>query len=780
MLSYVLSRKNYVLEAKGVIVYASNLFYEVTKFAAGDVIGKSTEFVFKELLRIRTMYDRRDIETCIFSKDYEVINVVLHKISDTGQGVIQYIFDEIPDSRFDQKYLYVKRLIWDNIKGVAVFTAPNFMLCKANRKFLSYLPKPYDCQENVYGRFMKEFVHNFEGSDEEAAWSNTVACNKTYHVEEKQGLFCFQDQSFWNYTLTPVEEDGKIKYVIVEVEDVTELVVSRKRIEDQANLILRQKELLDQIIENMQDAIAVYDCNGKVVQTNAEARRYYPDLKPGSEIENVHNAYDCFNEENVLINKEDLPALRVLKGEKIKNEVMRIKNHDRAWVVKVNAIPVLDSDKNLLAAVVSHHDITQEKEYEESLNKHKELLEVILDNSYENISVMDSSGNYIYNKNNIVKDISEQFPNLDEAFRNVKYYDINGNEISLERLADDRLISGKRVQDEIVIIKIYGKEYYLLYSSTPVYDKEGNLLYGIGYSRNLTEVMKSERALKEAQEKLLKAEQDKNDVLTESLQLKNDFLYLITHEFKTPLAVIKSAIQTMEIICKKDMTDKAVKYLNTITQNVNRQIRLVNNLLDITKINSGNINLHSDVYDIVFLTRSIVNSVQSIARLKKIDLNFITEIISKEIFIDEEKFERILLNLLSNAIKFTRQDKSINVSLYMGKYKSKNVVCISVQDQGIGIPQDKQAHIFERFGQANTSMSREAEGTGIGLYLVKLFVMIMGGHILLESKEGEGSNFIVMFPIVKAKKTVIKEEGPLNIENRLIQVKTIEMSDIYL
>jgi signal transduction histidine kinase len=240
----------------------------------------------------------------------------------------------------------------------------------------------------------------------------------------------------------------------------------------------------------------------------------------------------------------------------------------------------------------------------------------------------------------------------------------------------------------------------------------------------------------------------------------------------------------MDLVCKNKMPEKADKYIITIKQNINRQIRLVNNLLDITRINSGNIKLNYGSYDIVYLTKSIVQSIQPIANLKGILVNFSTKIDKKEITLDEEKFERILLNLLSNALKFTPSNKSINVKLYIKKYKNKNMVCISVQDEGIGIPKDKHSCIFERFGQVNTSLSRQAEGTGIGLHLVKLFVNIMGGRITIESEEGKGSNFIVQIPAARIKNI----EDKVNLESdilsqedsRLIQTAAIELSDIYL
>ena len=262
--------------------------------------------------------------------------------------------------------------------------------------------------------------------------------------------------------------------------------------------------------------------------------------------------------------------------------------------------------------------------------------------------------------------------------------------------------------------------------------------------------------------------------------MKDEFLSLISHEFKTPLTVINSAIQAMELICKNELSDKAKGFLNKIRQNSNRQLKLVNNLLDITRINAGHLKINKKDMDIVLLTKSITESITIFAEQKSIKLSFSSTLRKKVIGIDEEKYERILLNLLSNAIKFTPKGKSITVKVSQKIVKGKCKVCIQVKDKGVGIPNDKKELIFERFGQVDSSLTRQAEGTGIGLSLVKMLVELLGGEITLESKEGIGSTFTILLPIEKVKETPIEQMIEEITDNRLIQATAIEFSDIYL
>jgi signal transduction histidine kinase len=274
---------------------------------------------------------------------------------------------------------------------------------------------------------------------------------------------------------------------------------------------------------------------------------------------------------------------------------------------------------------------------------------------------------------------------------------------------------------------------------------------------------------------LLKAERQKAEAMEKAMEMKDEFLSLISHEFRTPLNVINTAIQAINYFCSNDLPEKSKKYLDMIKLNTFRQLRLVNNLLDITRADAGRIKINKKNSDIVFMSKAITESVQVYSSQKGIALDFISQLQEKIIGIDDEKYERILLNLLSNAIKFTPEGKSIRVKLIA----KKNNVCIEVKDEGIGIPKDKVDIIFERFGQVDSSLSRQAEGTGIGLSLVKKFVEALGGSISVKSTVGRGSTFTILLP----DETVVKNDDENEIvdlmDNRLVHVTNVEFSDIY-
>lgn len=308
-------------------------------------------------------------------------------------------------------------------------------------------------------------------------------------------------------------------------------------------------------------------------------------------------------------------------------------------------------------------------------------------------------------------------------------------------------------------------------------------------AKDITETIQNQRLIKKQQEQekihQIEMERTKNEALVESIKLKDDFFYLITHELKTPMAVINLALQAIDYSCKGEVTKKLENYLNTIKLNVSRQIRLVNNLLDIIRINSGHLKMYESNFNIVKVIETITNSVQLYAVQKNVKLKFNTKLSERYIYSDEQKIERILLNLLSNALKFTPSGKSITVTLSTKKYSNKNMISVRVKDEGVGIPQDKQEIIFERFGQVDNSLSRQAEGTGLGLHLVKLLINSLGGEISLESVVGTGSTFTFLLPAIKAfdDSQVVACNNISNpfvdSDSRILQSAAIEFSDIY-
>lgn len=289
--------------------------------------------------------------------------------------------------------------------------------------------------------------------------------------------------------------------------------------------------------------------------------------------------------------------------------------------------------------------------------------------------------------------------------------------------------------------------------------------------------------IEEAKEEVKRLHEEENIRLMDQMRmfdkLKTEYFSNLSHELRTPLNVILSSLKLLELkksTLQAEANLKLDKHISMIKQNSYRLLRLINNIIDITKIESGFFEIHLKNYNIVSIVEDITLSVAEYIESKGVSLLFDTDVEEKFIACDPDKVERIMLNLLSNAIKFTESGGSIFVNVF----EREEAVEIIVSDTGIGIQKDKLELIFQRFRQVDSSLTKEQEGSGIGLSLVKSLVDMHGGTISAESEYGKGSKFIVQLPV----KILDSEENTdtnMNNDTKQTQIErlSIEFSDIY-
>ncbi|MGL5753371.1 MAG: PAS domain-containing sensor histidine kinase, partial [Paraclostridium sp.] len=341
---------------------------------------------------------------------------------------------------------------------------------------------------------------------------------------------------------------------------------------------------------------------------------------------------------------------------------------------------------------------------------------------------------------------------------NALYEDINAwhehwDEIEFEEQPSD--YNCTEIDTNIFRVSKKGQEDRWMWSRfVPILDEYGNLIKKIGILSDITESKKNQLEI------------DK---------MKIDFFANLSHELRTPINLIMSSLQVIYLKLDKldpEMHEYFNKYLNIVTQNGRRLLKLVNNLIDTTRLDAGCFEYSPKNRDIVRCVEDICLSVSEFVKDNNMNITFDTNVEEKVIGFDQDNMERIILNLVSNAIKFNKPNGDIFVNLEYDKD-----IKISVKDTGIGIPKDKLESIFGRFEQVKSKLKKEKEGSGIGLSLVKSLVEIHGGNITVDSKLGEGSEFIVTLPngLVNEDK---QEENNAQMYLSNINLMNVEFSDI--
>jgi two-component system phosphate regulon sensor histidine kinase PhoR len=226
--------------------------------------------------------------------------------------------------------------------------------------------------------------------------------------------------------------------------------------------------------------------------------------------------------------------------------------------------------------------------------------------------------------------------------------------------------------------------------------------------------------------------------MREALKMKSDFVSFVTHQLRTPLSGIKWMLELARDAQEPDEVDS---YVQDARESADRLISLVNDLLDVSRLESGKLQVSLELVDVPALTKSVLDDVAMLVREKGhqlvVDISPVPEIVA-----DRQLLRQVILNLVSNAIKYTPAKGRIDVRIAQ-EDRSLNW---SIRDSGIGISKASQARLFEKFYRAENALTIDTEGTGLGLYLVRLIVERFGGQVMCDSQEGCGTTFSVTLP----------------------------------
>ncbi|MCB2289837.1 PAS domain-containing sensor histidine kinase [Clostridium sp. CS001] len=357
------------------------------------------------------------------------------------------------------------------------------------------------------------------------------------------------------------------------------------------------------------------------------------------------------------------------------------------------------------------------------------------------------------NNSEIIGKPVENFVNLNKDVIGSKRLESALNETDFEPLIEEVFFNKNGQVVELQII------------SAPI--KIGRGICVLNLCTNITEkkrIMELERKIEQEEKKLREK--------IELEKLKEEFFANLSHEIRTPITIILGTIQLIEKNLNVQDYNQEKNY-KMLKQNSYRLLKLVNNLLDITKIDSGHFSINMDNNNIVSIVEDSTLSIANYVKANGLNIIFDTNTEEKIISCDIDSIERIMLNLLSNAIKFTPKGGTIFVNVV----DEEDSVKIIIRDTGIGIKEENFNLVFDRFRQIDKSFTRNHEGSGIGLSIVKSLVEMSGGAISLISEYGKGSEFTITLPanIIKGGEAVNEaiEKG------KFINEKVnIELSDI--
>jgi PAS domain S-box-containing protein len=429
----------------------------------------------------------------------------------------------------------------------------------------------------------------------------------------------------------------------------------------------------------------------------------------------------------------------LIKGQQWVGEFLNRKKNGELYWEAATITPIKNKDGEIVRYIAIKEDITRRKKAEQSLRESEEKFRSMVSN------IPGVVYRCAYDMDWTLSFITDAIENL-AGYRSDEFQ--NARSVTFAGLIhpEDRLMVIDSVKTGISEFKQFNVEYRIITkqktvkwvsnSGRPVYNEDNSIAWLDGFIFDITERVTVLEELKKAK---IAAEEANN--------AKSEFLTNISHEIRTPLNSVLGFTELMEGSTTNSMQ---IKYLNSIKASGKNLMILINDLLDLSKIESGKMTLHYTFFDIRRLLDEIRNvfslrvAIKGIKYLEELDKHF-----PAEIKFDEIRLRQILINLVGNAVKFTHEGEIRILVKAQSKKKGKESLMkleIKVMDTGIGIPENSFRLIFESFRQHSQLNSRKYGGTGLGLAITKRLVEAMNGKISVESQIGKGSTFSITFP----------------------------------
>ncbi|KAA5534558.1 PAS domain S-box protein [Taibaiella lutea] len=600
-----------------------------------------------------------------------------------------------------------------------------------------------EVREWIIGRTDEDF-HRYRGKPVENSikrrqhFDEVIKSGKKQEWEEK---LITEDgrEEYHLRILHPVYNSlGEFEIMIIYGFNITE----RKKIEEKVKL---NESRYRSIFDNSQALICTHDLNGLILEVNRSAVKslgyetnelvgtYLFDLLP-------EDKKDAFKESYLDVIKKEGKAEGIM--------VTLSKQNKKLYLLYQNYL--VNNDKEAPYVIGFSQDITARIEAERALKKSEEKYRNIIANMNLGLVEVNPQEEIIYANNSFCK--MSGYSQEELIGKNATRLLLS--ETTTQLVADiiKRRKEGQADANELRVKNKKGELKWWLISGAPSFDEEGKFKGSIGIHLDIT-------AHKELEEQLRKAKADAEF----SAKAKEIFLANMSHEIRTPM----NGIMGISGLLLKTQLDKQQKlYLDTIRNAANNLLIILNDVLDFSKIESGNVKLEYIAFDL----KTLLGNAAQIVKYKAEEKNVAIQLhydnnIADALFGDPYRLNQVLMNLLSNAIKFTDEGMVEMDCQLQETTDNKQQILFSVKDTGIGMSPGFLHHLFDKFSQEDESITRKFGGTGLGMSITQQLVEIMGGIIHVRSKKSVGTNisFSLSFPVAKREDIEATVQRPVNV-----------------
>ena len=662
----------------------------------------------------------KNIQIEYLTKSYKSLNNKLNKIN-KNKNDLYHIENQVNKGKLlkEETENKILNLDFKINKAISEVDMPIFILdsknkiIKSNRALeLEFKKSNIKNIEDINIYFDKRFINSIDALE---------LINNTNDYEESLELYTTDEKVYKFTCIKDHYEKENVRVCILN--DITQTTIIQKK-------LIESEEKYKKLMDILSDGVIIHDMNSIDYINEAAFNLFSIDTsKENLKIEDVKNKIHIKSIENFTKN------IKFVDNNKKEKLNTKIKTKNELVLELITTKININNTSKLLTIVV---DITNIEKAIGELEENRKSYKMLVQNLPEGIVVIDKkTKNYIYQNRAMIKMLKAV--GIDNISKIVNDY-MNNERYGLPK---KYTIKEKDISSvSLTMIDVKGEEQL------------------VGIIRCLDEEEKIKLALEEL------------DSIKMQYEVKDNFLTTISQNLRNPIKTISTASNLLENNNSKYQSNHIHNYNELVKRNCYRLERLINNMNELVEIEKRLYSMEYVNCDIVKFLRDMINTTNKYLEDKGIEIDFRSNINKKIIQVDVDKFERIILNLLSNAIKFSDKGSPILVSID----SDDKYININVEDKGMGIPKDKLNFIFTKFAQVDKTLTRNAEGSGVGLSIVKKLTELHGGKINVESKEGQGSKFTISLlnGNIKSKKNNILNK--LNMDNEKMH---IEFADIY-
>jgi two-component system sensor histidine kinase/response regulator len=515
----------------------------------------------------------------------------------------------------------------------------------------------------------------------------------------------------------------------------------------QAEKWLHEGNLLRILIDSLPDFVFFEDPEGQYVLNNRAHLRSMGAERQGDVLGKT--VFDFHPPELATrYYKDEMQVVRTGVGIFDKEELALDRSTGETRWRLTSKLPLVDGHGKVTGIIGLSRDITDQKKMEGTIQQERNLLRTVIDNLPDNIYVKDSACRKIIANR---ADLQILGRGSEEEVLGKTDFEFFSSEVADKFFADDQSViqTGQPVVNrEEYYFDAEGQKHWLLTTKVPLRDPKSQIVGLVGIGHDITKRKRAEEALRDAHEELA----HKNRELEKASQFKSEFLANMSHEIRTPM---NSILGMTELCMETELNPEQRHYLNSVYSSAQSLLSLLNDVLDISKIEAGRMELYEAEFNLRTEVGRALKFFGCRAAEKGIELlYYIPPDIPNRFVGDALRLRQVLVNLVGNALKFTERGHVIvraNLEGGSGGATERGngspdsfgecMLHFTVSDTGIGIPPEKQGSIFESFTQADTSISRRYGGSGLGLTISSKIIEIMGGRIWLKSEVGKGTTF---------------------------------------